>query len=143
MVMRLKIAATAAALLLSGAGVASAATVHFTADLKGSSEVPANTTTGTGQVAATLDTASDVFTYHVTYGGLTGPAVAAHFHGPALPGVGAPPVITMKSLASPIDGTATLTAAQAADLQAGKWYFNVHTTEHKGGEIRGQLEAAR
>src|ERR1019366_6059105 len=122
-----------------GAGVASAATLHFTADLKGSSEVPANTTTGTGQVAATLDTASDVFTYHVTYGGLTGPAVAAHFHGPALPGVGAPPVITMKSLASPIDGTATLTAAQAADLQAGKWYFNVHTTEHKGGEIRGQL----
>src|SRR5579862_8599849 len=104
MAMRLKIAAAAAALFLGCAGLANAATLHFTADLKGSSEVPANTTTGTGQVAATLDTASDVFTYHVTYGGLTGPAVAAHFHGPALPGVGAPPVITMKSLPSPIDG---------------------------------------
>jgi hypothetical protein len=139
--MRLPIAAAAAVLLLSG--VASAATLHFTADLKGSSETPANTTTGTGQVAATLDTVSGVFTYHVTYGGLTGPATAAHFHGPALPGVGAPPVITMKSLSSPIDGVATLTPAEAADLQAGKWYFNVHTVAHKGGEIRGQLEATR
>ena len=141
--MRLQIAAAAAALFLGGAGVASAATLHFTADLKGSSEVPANTTTGAGQVAATLDTSSRVFTYHVTYAGLTGPAVAAHFHGPALPGVDAPPVITMKTLASPIDGVATLTTAEAGDLQAGKWYFNVHTAEHKGGEIRGQLEAAR
>jgi hypothetical protein len=141
--MRLQIAAAAAALLLGGAGVASAATLHFTADLKGSSEVPANTTTGTGQVAATLDTVSNVFTYHVTYGGLTGPAVAAHFHGPALPGMDAAAVITMKSLPSPIDGTATLTAPQAADLEGGRWYFNVHTAEHKGGEIRGQLEATR
>ncbi|HLI66748.1 MAG TPA: CHRD domain-containing protein [Caulobacteraceae bacterium] len=141
--MRQKIAAAAAALFLSGAGVAAAATLHFTADLKGSSEVPANATTGTGQVAATLDTATHVFTYHVTYGGLTGPATAAHFHGPARPGVDAPPVITMKSLPSPIDGAAMLTSAQASDLQAGRWYFNVHTAEHKGGEIRGQLEAAR
>jgi hypothetical protein len=141
--MRLQITAAAAALCLGVAGVASAASLHFTADLKGSSEVPANATTGTGQVAATLDTASNVFTYHVTYGGLTGPALAAHFHGPAKPGVDAPPIITMKSLASPIDGTATLTAAQAADLEGGQWYFNVHTAEHKPGEIRGQLEAAR
>jgi hypothetical protein len=140
--MRLKIAAAAVALFLGGVGVAPAATLHFTADLKGSSEVPANTTTGTGRVAATLDTASDVFTYHVTYGGLTGPAVAALFHGPAMPGVNAPPTITVKSLSSPIDGTATLTAAQATDLQAGNWYFNVHTAEHRVGEIRGQLEGA-
>jgi hypothetical protein len=141
--MRLQIAAAVAALFLGGAGVASAATLHFAADLKGASEVPANTTTGTGQVAATLDTASSVFTYHVTYGGLTGTATAAHFHGPARPGEDAPPVIAMKSLPSPIDGTATLSAAQVADLKGGRWYFNVHTAEHKGGEIRGQVQAAR
>ena len=29
--------------------------------------------------------------------------------------------------------------AQAADLMAGKWYFNVHTEAHKPGEIRGQV----
>lgn len=141
--MRLQFAAAAAALCLGGAGVASAATLHFTADLKGSSEVPANTTTGTGQVVATLDTASNVFTYHVTYGGLTGPAMAAHFHGPAMPGADAPPVVVVKSLANPIDGTATLTADQVADLEGGRWYFNIHTAEHKPGEIRGQVEAAR
>jgi hypothetical protein len=142
MAMLLKIAAATAALFLGGAGVATAAILHFTADLKGSSEVPANTTTGTGQVAATLDTVTNVFTYHVTYGGPTGVAIAAHFRAPAMPGVDAPPAITMKSLPSPIDGTATLTAGQAADLEHGQWYFNVHTFEHKGGEIRGQLEAA-
>ena len=40
---------------------------------------------------------------------------------------------------SPAKGTATLTDAQAADLMAGNWYVNVHTAEHRGGEIRGQV----
>ena len=47
--------------------------------------------------------------------------------------------IPAAALATPIKGTATLTDAQAADLQAGKWYFNVHTAANKGGEIRGQV----
>ena len=42
-------------------------------------------------------------------------------------------------LVSPLKGEATLTDAQAADLAAGKWYFNVHTAANKGGEIRGQV----
>src|SRR5580693_8296631 len=92
--------------------------------------------------AAALDTDSKVFSYKVTYAGLTGPAIMAHFHGPAGPGVNAPPVITMTSLASPMKGSATLTEPQVADLTAGNWYFNVHTAAHKGGEIRGQLTKA-
>jgi hypothetical protein len=43
---------------------------------------------------------------------------------------------------SPIKGTATLTDAQIADLNAGKWYFNVHTAANPGGEIRGTLAMA-
>jgi hypothetical protein len=40
---------------------------------------------------------------------------------------------------SPAKGTATLTDAQAADLQAGRWYINIHTAANRGGEIRGQV----
>jgi hypothetical protein len=123
------------------AGSAFAAVVDYTASLKGSSEVPPNDTKGTGTVNATYDTASKKFTYTVAYSGLTGPATAAHFHGPAAPGANAPPVVPIPPtmLASPIKGSATLTDAQAADLAAGKWYFNVHTAAHGPGEIRGQL----
>jgi hypothetical protein len=38
-----------------------------------------------------------------------------------------------------MEGRATLTAAQAADLLAGKWYVNIRTAAHPGGEIRGQM----
>jgi hypothetical protein len=71
---------------------------------------------------------------------LSGDATAAHFHGPATPGVNAGVTVPMKApLTSPITGEATLTPEQAADLMAGKWYFNVHTAANPGGEIRGQL----
>ncbi len=138
--MPIKSLAMAAALLLLTAGAANAAMFKVTTTLKGADEVPPNTTAGTGTVSATLDTGAKTFTYEVTYSGLTGTATAAHFHGPAAPGVNAPPIITMTSLASPIKGATTLTDAQIADLRAGKWYFNVHTAAHPKGEIRGQLE---
>src|SRR6266851_816002 len=50
-----------------------------------------------------------------------------------------PAVESKGSGASPIKGSATLTDAQAADLTAGRWYFNIHTAANKGGEIRGQV----
>jgi hypothetical protein len=133
----------AAVAALSMAAAAQAETLKFAADLKGSSEVPPNTTAGTGKVTATLDTASKMFTYQATYSGTTGPGVAAHFHGPAAAGANAPPVVMVQKPASPISGMATLTDAQIADLKAGKWYFNVHTQATPGGEIRGQVEPVK
>ena len=134
-----RFAAGAAALLLLMAGAASAETLKYMAQLKGPAEVPANTTAGTGTVMATLDTGSKAFDYTITYSGLTGPAMAAHFHGPAAPGSNAPPVVMVMGISSPKTGAATLTDAQIADLKAGMWYFNIHTAAHPGGEVRGQL----
>lgn len=139
--MRSVIIVAAAALFVAGA--AQAATRHYAADLKGSNEVPANTTAGKGHVDASLDTATKTFTWTATYSGLTGAPSMAHFHGPAAAGANAPPVVVLKDLASPMKGSAVLTDAQIADLQAGKWYFNIHTAAHPGGEIRGQLAAAK
>ena len=34
------------------------------------------------------------------------------------------------------EGRAAITDAQAADLLAGRWYVNIHTAAHGGGEIR-------
>jgi CHRD domain len=135
----------AAAAIVVAAGLAMtpaalADSVKFKAALKSSDEVPPNQSKGSGSLDATYDTASKQLTYNATYSGLTGPATMAHFHGPADPGKNAPIVVPVQgSAASPIKGTATLTDAQAADLMAGKWYFNVHTDANKGGEIRGQV----
>ena len=132
------LAIAAAACLFSFA--ASAETVQFTANMTGATEVPPKTTDGKGTATASLDTETKILTYSADYSGLTGPATAAHFHGPALPGANAPVVVPFTPPATPIHGTATLTDAQMADLMAGKWYANVHTATNPAGEIRGQLE---
>jgi hypothetical protein len=122
---------------------ASAETVSYKADLKGSEEVPATDSKGTGTAAVTYDTASKLLSWKVTYSGLSGPATAAHIHGPAEPGKNAGVAIGFAKPESPIEGSATLTDAQAADLAAGKLYINVHTAANKGGEIRGQVTAGK
>jgi hypothetical protein len=140
--MSLKMFAAAAVACCLVAGSARAEVLHFSAMLKGADETPPNDTTGQGHLVATLNTESKAFTYQATYSGLTGPATAAHFHGPAAPGVSAGVQVPIAAPASPISGQATLSDTQITDLKAGKWYFNVHTAAHPGGEIRGQVTTA-
>jgi hypothetical protein len=131
----------ATALTLCLATAAPAATLHFSASLDGKSEVPPTKSTGYGDLLATLDTSTKSLSYTLTFGGLTGPATAAHFHGPAAPGANAGVAVAIgKAPTSPASGKATLTAPQIADLEAGKWYVNVHTAANPGGEIRGQVK---
>jgi hypothetical protein len=124
------------------AAFAFAATAHaedFTAKLDGASEVPPTTSTGTGTATVMLDKATKTLSWTVTYSGLTGDAGAGHFHGPAAAGANAGVVVPLTIGPSPIKGSAVLTDAQIADLEAGKWYVNIHTAANKGGEIRGQV----
>jgi hypothetical protein len=112
----------------------------FKATLDGKSEVPANTSTGTGTADIDYDAATRKLSWKLTYSGLSGPATAAHFHGPAEAGKNAGVAVAIpNATSSPVEGNATLTDAQAADLVAGKYYVNIHTQANPGGEIRGQV----
>jgi CHRD domain len=137
-------AATAAgAALLASARPSQAAAMQFKADLKGSSEVPPTTSTGTGTLTASYDPATKTLTWSGGFSGLTGPATAAHFHGPAEAGKNAGVAIWISEkgqpFTSPFKGQATLTDAQAADLEKDMWYANIHTAANPGGELRGQV----
>src|ERR1700758_4883319 len=131
----------AVALWAAMAGVAIADTVALKADLEPSSEVPPRVSHGHGMLNATFDTSTQSLQWTVTYEGLSGPATAAHFHGPAPVGQNAGVVIPIdkKALPNPIKGSATLTEQQVTDLMAGQWYFNIHTSQNPTGEIRGQV----
>jgi CHRD domain len=133
----------ASAALLSSAAPAYAAGTTFKASLNGASEVPPNTSAGKGSVTVTFDPASKQLTWDGTFSGLSGPATAAHIHGPAEAGKNAGVAVPLSQkdtpFTSPFKGSATLTDAQAADLMGGRYYVNIHTEANKGGEIRGQL----
>jgi hypothetical protein len=137
------IAGLAVALLLSLAMPTYAETAQFKADLTAASEVPPNQTTGTGTLTATYDSATKQLSWKGSFSGLSGPATAAHFHGPAEPGKNAGVVMWISTkgapFASPFVGSATLTDAQASDLMDGRFYVNIHTAANPGGELRGQL----
>jgi CHRD domain len=121
------------------ASITHAESVKLHAEMKGSNEVPPNTSPGSGTADATFDTDTKLLTWTVTYSNLTGPVMGAHFHGPVEAGKNAGIVLPFKTVESPIQGSATLTDNQAADLLAGKWYANIHTGANPGGELRGQM----
>src|ERR1700710_2592332 len=98
--------AFAAAIALAGPASAD----KMKATLDGKSEVPANTSAGSGTADIDYDAASKKLTWKLTYSGLSGPATAAHFHGPAEPGKNAGVAVAIpNATSSPADGSATLT----------------------------------
>ena len=129
---------TALAVLLA---VAAAAAVAKDAEisLTGAEETPPVTTSATGK--GTIHIAKDKsVSGSVKTTGIEG--TMAHIHVGAK-GEAGPPIITLTKGA---DGTWTvpagskLTDEQWADYKAGKLYVNVHSAQHKPGEIRAQLQ---
>jgi hypothetical protein len=116
----------------------------FTANLIGAEEVPPSGSSGTGTGTVVLNAAQTQITVNLTFTGLSTPANAGHIHGPGASGVIAPIVFGFSGVPAATAGsipqqTFAITAAQVADLQAGLYYMNVHTTTFPDGEIRGQL----
>lgn len=131
-----------AALLVAGPALSE--TIKLQATLTAAAQVPPADSKGSGSASINYDTGSKTLDWKVTYENLTGDPTAAHFHGPAPVGKNAGPVVPITgSLASPVQGAATLTDAQAKELLAGLWYINVHTVAYPGGEIRGQVVKAK
>jgi hypothetical protein len=136
---RSTVAACAFAAMLAPAGLASAEEMHFTADLSAANVVPPNDSSGTGAADITYDTDSKEMSWTIEYSGLTGPVIAAHFHGPAAAGENAGVEVPIDVSDSPMEGSATLNDSQASDLMGGQLYVNIHTDAHPDGEIRGQV----
>jgi hypothetical protein len=143
------------------------ATPHtFTATLDGASEYPLpNNSTATGFAIVTLNDAFHTLDFNLTFSGLTALATAGTMHCcvapprnvflamPVFPGF---PSATSGTYLHTFDTTLTPTftpgfltlyggtpagaeAALLLGLQAGKAYFNIHTTLFPAGEIRGNF----
>jgi len=119
------------------------------ATLAGGQEVPAVTTSATGNGWVLTSTDGSTLTYFVAYSGLSGALAQAHIHTGAA-GVAGGVILPLVVTPSPMVGTLTAanftasgsitTFAQAvAAIAAGNTYFNLHTAANPGGEIRGQI----
>ena len=139
-------------------------TVTFTATMTPGAEVPAVTnSTGSGTFTGKLDTVTNLFTYDITFTGLSANVTVGHIHGPADAATATTPILTFNNLngqqfstgvtSGTAHGSALLTASSPfvagtpginGDslkklLFAGKTYANIHTSTNTGGEIRGQI----
>lgn len=93
-----------------------------------------------GTVRATLDTHSNLVKYTLTWTGLSGPVVAAHFHGPASASEEAGVLVPIPApYKSGQHGSVLLSSEQAQALQNGQVYVNLHTAALPNGEARAQL----
>ncbi len=106
--------------------------------LEGIQEVPRRATPAIGSGTVVVNTVANTLTYNVSYSGLLGTLTVAHFHGPANRDAGAGAKIDIT--ASPNSGTVTYLEADEADILAGRWYYNLHSTAFPAGELRGQLD---
>ena len=114
----------------------------FVGTLSNYQEVPANASAATGRGVASLNATGTQIVASLQFSGLSSNQTASHIHGAARPGVNAPILFGIGSTGM-TSGTFTdlffnITPAQVAQLKSGQFYFNVHSTNFPGGEIRGQ-----
>jgi len=110
----------------------------FTASLDGAQETPPNNSAATGTATLLLSPDEKTARLSLTFGGLSSAQTVAHVHGPAPPGVSAPPLFDLP-VGQVSDFPLALTPAQVQDLKNGLIYVNVHSANFPTGEIRGQF----
>jgi CHRD domain-containing protein len=159
----------AAALMLS-TPAAHAITMTFGGILSGANEVPPNNSPAAGTAVVVLDPTAETIQIIAAFFGLTAPDTMAHIHCCAPLGtnagvattvpafLGFPLGVTQGTYLSPIfsledptfynpafvtlqGGLEQAEAALIAGIEGGQTYFNIHTSNFPGGEIRSQLFA--
>jgi hypothetical protein len=117
--------------------------VAFTALLNGAQENPPTTSPGQGVALVLLVKETNTVCYRISYAGLAGTEVLAHFHGPAAPSQNAPVLVDISPsptpVGSPKHGCIVFTKDNAKLLTKGLLYINIHTTAVNSGEVRGQV----
>lgn len=124
---------------------------RFSATLDGLSERPTTVNTGaTGSADFTI-TSSGSITYTINVTGLSSNPTGAHIHGPADANGTAGPIVPFDSVSQTMTGTLATGSIDASRVQGisidslkalmrnGMAYVNVHTANHKDGEVRGQI----
>ena len=143
----------------------------YTATLSGANENPAVASPGTGSTTVVISGTAHTLQVAATFSGLTSNTTAAHIHCCVPPTanagvatttpsfVGFPLGVTSGSMNQTYDMTqagswnpafitanggtpAGAEAALLAGIAAGQAYFNIHTVNNTGGEIRGNLTPA-
>ncbi len=112
--------------------------------LTGGQEVPPNNSTATGTGTTSLSPDHTTLTVNLSWSGLTSNAISAHIHGPAPAGVNAPILFPLAGVTQTVSGSIptqsfAINPTQVAQLRAGLFYFNLHSTGFAAGEIRGQI----
>jgi CHRD domain len=139
---------------LAATSVAYAKELKFEAELSGSAERPTPVVTeGVGEAKFAFGETSVEF--ELKWDDLTTPAFAAHIHCGSAEEAG-PVGVTLFS--GPMDSEGEVQGTFSAPdpgnrcgwedladvldaMQTGDAYVNIHTTQHRGGEIRGQIAA--
>ena len=114
--------------------------------LKGAHEVPMVMSDGIGLLNVYYNSNTRIITFDLawTLGNSDDQTVGMHFHGPATPQQSAGVIIpvtgfTNSSTGSLTGSTRALTKEEEKQLLNGLWYFNIHSTTHPSGELRGNL----
>ena len=114
---------------------------EFKATLNGAHVVPPAQSAGYGTLEARYVPTLQIVEWRLYFGKLSGPVTYAFLVGPD--GAGTPDA-ALVPINPPFEGniqrgSATLTAAQAADLLAGRWSVVLRTAQFPDGEISGPL----
>ncbi|MGH7946524.1 MAG: CHRD domain-containing protein, partial [Opitutaceae bacterium] len=127
---------------------AAAQIVEFRATINQAQENPPTGAPGTGTAVMFYDVGTNTFDLVVTISGMTNTASASHIHeaasgtnGPVATNLGAEAVYTRTGNALNATFRDVRHMGDARRLLRGEAYYNIHSGQFPGGEVRGQLIA--